>query len=67
MSVETILTWVQNYGIAVAIALYLMYWVTSKLDKKLDALIESCNKLNHNIEKLITLVTQRCRCVSEYG
>jgi hypothetical protein len=57
-----IIQWVSQYGIAVAIALYLVYWITSKLDKKLDALIESNNKLSTNIEKLITLVTQRCKC-----
>jgi hypothetical protein len=61
MSIE-IFQWVQNYGIAVAIALYLMYWITSKLDKKLDALIESYNKLNNNIEKLINLFMSKCRC-----
>jgi hypothetical protein len=62
MSTVEIFQWIQSYGIAVVISVYLVHWVTSKLDKKLDALIESNNKLNANIEKLITLVTQRCKC-----
>jgi hypothetical protein len=56
---ETILQWIQNYGVAVAISVYLVYWITTKLDKKLDMLIDSINRLNINIEKLINHVAER--------
>jgi hypothetical protein len=59
---EELLPLVSQYGVAIVIALYLVYWVTSKLDRKLDALIESYSRLNNNIEKLISLFTSKCKC-----
>ena len=59
-----ILTWVSQYGVAIAIAGYLVYWITNKLNSKIEdlknAVIElskNVQSLNTNIEKLITLLS----------
>lgn len=44
---------IANQGVAVFIAIYLIYFITKKLNSKLDRLIESIQVLNNNIEKLI--------------
>jgi len=55
-----ILTWVSQYGVAIAIAGYLVYWITNKLNSKIEdlknAVIElskNVQSLNTNIEKLL--------------
>lgn len=40
-------------GGGLAIAAYLIYWVTKKLNGKFDRLADSVEKLNENIEVLI--------------
>ena len=59
MSVD-IFTWVSQYGVAIVIAVYLVYWITNKLNSKLETLVDAVNELskhvqglNMNIEKLL--------------
>ena len=59
MSVD-IFTWVSQYGVAIVIAVYLVYWITNKLNSKIEdlknAVIElskNVQSLNINIEKLL--------------
>jgi hypothetical protein len=59
MELENIVNIIQNGGLAIVIAIYLIFWITKKLDKKLDMLIDSINRLNINIEKLINHVAER--------
>jgi len=59
MELENIVNIIQNGGLAIVIAIYLIHWITKKLDKKLDMLIDSINRLNINIEKLINHVAER--------
>jgi len=54
--------WISHYGVSIVISIYLVYWITNKLNSKLDKLVENINTLNTNIEKLINLVTARCKC-----
>jgi uncharacterized protein YoxC len=55
-----IFAWVSQYGVAVVIAVYLVYWITNKLNGKIEdlknAVIElsmNVQSLNTNIEKLL--------------
>jgi len=55
-----IFTWVSQYGAAIVIAMYLVYWITNKLNSKLETLVDAVNELskhvqdlNMNIEKLL--------------
>ncbi len=44
---------VANYGLAIVIAGYLVWWVTNKLNSKLDRLTQSIENLNQTIQHLI--------------
>ena len=44
---------ITNYGLAVVIAGYLVWWITKKLNSKLDTLTQNIAQLNTNIERLI--------------
>ncbi len=48
----TILDDVAQFGFAVGIAIYMTYWITTKLSKQLCDLSNKIDKLNTNIEKL---------------
>lgn len=43
-------------GLAVAIAVYLVYWITNKLDKRIEKLTEAINKLTEAVNTLKILV-----------
>lgn len=45
-----------NYGIAGFLAIYLTYFITNKLNSKLDKLANKIEKLNNSIEKLVVLI-----------
>ncbi|RLG80408.1 MAG: hypothetical protein DRO40_11245 [Thermoprotei archaeon] len=45
-----------NYGIAGFLAVYLTYFITNKLNSKLDRLADKIGKLNNSIEKLVVLI-----------
>jgi len=45
-----------NYGIAGFLAVYLTYFITNKLNSKLDRLADKIDKLNNSIEKLVVLI-----------
>lgn len=44
---------IANYGLALVISVYLIWWVTSKLNGKIDRLVNSIDELNENIKHLI--------------
>ena len=46
------LTDVANYGLAVVIAVYLVWWVTKNLNSKLDRLAQNMEQLNNNMKQL---------------
>ena len=50
---------ISNIGIPGGIAVYLVWWITNKLNSKLDRLIIELSRLNNNLERL--------RCKSEKG
>ena len=45
-----------NYGIAGFLCVYLVYFITNKLNSKLDSLAEKIDKLSNNIEKLLVVI-----------
>jgi len=45
-----------NYGIAGFLAIYLTYFITNKLNSKLDNLANKIDKLNNSIEKLVVII-----------
>jgi len=47
------ITAITNLGLAVALTIYLVYYITQKLSGKIDNLADKIDKLNSNIEKLI--------------
>ena len=47
-----LLDWVSTYGVGIAIAVYLVWWVTTKLNGKLDRLAQSTDKLSDKIDEL---------------
>jgi hypothetical protein len=47
-----IFTWIPQYGVAIVIAVYLVYWVTARLNSKLDVLINAVNDLSKNVQNL---------------
>ena len=51
---------VADIGVGATIAIYLVYWMTRKMNGKLDRLAESIEKLNHNIEKLYYIFKYKC-------
>lgn len=53
MSVN-IFTWVSQYGVAVVIAVYLVYWITNKLNGKIEDLKNAVIELNKNVQSLNT-------------
>jgi peptidoglycan hydrolase CwlO-like protein len=53
MSID-IFSWVSQYGVAIGIAVYLVYWVTTKLNSKLDTLVNAVNELSKNVQSLNT-------------
>jgi len=64
---EYIVKAIQDTSVALVIATYLVYWVTRKLDKKIDLIINSIDRLSKSIEKLINSTTEKCRCGEENG
>lgn len=50
---------VSTYGLSIAIAVYLVWWITNKLTDKLDNLAEKIDKLNENILKLLDCINKR--------
>jgi len=53
MDGTTIATLVGNVGVAGAIAVYMVWWVTRKLNSKIDRLNASIEKLTDTINTLI--------------
>ena len=54
-----------NYGIAGFLAVYLVYFITDKLNKKMDKLTnridelkDEIRKLNNNIERLVYIIAR---------
>ena len=47
-----------NQTFAIVIAAYLIWWVTRKLNGKLDRLAISIEKLNSNIELLVSVINK---------
>ncbi|RLG74350.1 MAG: hypothetical protein DRO23_07000 [Thermoprotei archaeon] len=45
-------------GLAVAIAIYLVWWITNRLDKKLDDLTNAIKELSNAINTLKILVSR---------
>jgi len=43
-------------GLAVAIAVYLVYWITNKLDRRIEKLTEAINKLTEAVNTLKVIV-----------
>ncbi len=64
---QDIVSLIANYGVAVAISVYLVYWITTKLNSKLDELTKQIEKLNMNIEKLNTLLSLSERLGDMHG
>ena len=57
---------VANLGFAVGIGTYLVYWMTTRLNGKMDKLSngieklnENVNKLNNNVERLAYIIENR--------
>ena len=44
---------IANYGLALVISVYLVWWITSRLNGKIDRLANSLDKLNESINRLI--------------
>jgi len=49
----TIISNLLNLGVASAIAIYLVYYVTQRLNSKIDELTSTIRQLNDSIQKLI--------------
>jgi len=47
------ITALTNLGLAVALTVYFVYFVTQGIASKIDNLADKIDKLNNNIEKLI--------------
>jgi len=45
-----------NLGLAGFLSIYLVYFITNKLNSKLDNLAENIDKLSDSIEKLLVLM-----------
>ena len=41
-----------TYGVPIILSVYLVYWITNKLNSKLDKLVNAVQELNNNILKL---------------
>ena len=41
-----------TYGVPIILSIYLVYWITSKLNSKIDKLVSAVQELNNNIVKL---------------
>lgn len=52
-----------NYGLAGFLAVYLVYFITGKLNRKLDKLIERIEKLDNSINKLIIIIEERRKSI----
>ena len=48
-------------GGGLAMAAYLVFWLTRKLNGKFDRLADSVEKLNHNIETLVAKVAEESK------
>ena len=51
-----IVTLIANYGVPAGICVYLVLWITRKLNNKLDKLTESINTLNNKFDTLIRII-----------
>jgi len=56
---EVLLNLAIQHGPSIIISIYLIYWLTQKLDKKLCVIIRKLDKL---IEKIDMFVRMNCRC-----
>jgi len=45
-----------NLGLAGFLSVYLVYFITNRLNRKLDNLAEKIDKLSNNIEKLLVII-----------
>jgi len=46
------ITAVSNLGLGAVVTIYLVWWITRKLNGKLDRLATALDKLNENMERL---------------
>lgn len=44
---------ISNIGIPGGIAVYLVWWITNKLNSKLDRLVNELSRLNSNLERMV--------------
>ena len=51
--VQQLFSLIATYGVPIVLSVYLVYWITSRLNSKLDKLINAFNELNNNIVRLI--------------
>lgn len=56
---------IATYGVPIVLSVYLVYWITSRLNSKLDKLISAFNELNNNIVRLIEKIDSLKELVKE--
>jgi len=56
---EALLMAIANIGVGATISLYLVYWITKKLNGKIERLANALEELNRNIERLQYLIEHR--------
>lgn len=56
---QALLYMITNQTFAIVIATYLVWWITKKLNGKMDKLANSIDRLNMNIEALINVINNR--------
>ena len=44
MPLEELVNWIGNDGIAIAVAGWMVYWMTTRLEKKLDMIYEAVRR-----------------------
>ena len=57
-----LMTLATQTGPMIAIALYLTWWLTQKLDKKIDMIYQKLDEIKNTI-----LTCMRCNCGGEHG
>lgn len=61
MMAEDVIVKLLDYGITAGIAVYLVMWITKKLNGSIDRLIEKIDKLGKKIDVLVEVLSVECR------
>jgi len=57
--IQELFSLLATYGVPIVLSVYLVYWITNKLNGKLEKLSTTMEDLSRNIQRLIDIIERR--------